>query len=99
MPFHIRLAAQDAGGGAGGVQQDGIEGGAVPPGVRVAGVALQKGDVGAQPCQVLANPGQPFAFQLQGGEVCGGEFLAQLPGFAAGGGAGIEDATVGRGLQ
>src|SRR6478752_10840246 len=38
QPADVRMAANDARGGARRVQQDGVEGASVPPGARIAGV-------------------------------------------------------------
>ena len=49
--------------------------------------------------QVFPDARQPLAFQFQGDHVGIREFLTELPGFAAGGGTGVENAAARRALQ
>ena len=92
QPAHVRVAAHDARGGAGRVEQDGVEGLAVPPRGGSAGVGgdapapAGPGAAGSRGCARSAPGRRPAPVTSRVGQ------FQQVRGLAAGRGAGVEDA-------
>jgi hypothetical protein len=84
QPAHVGVAAHDAAGGAGGVEQDGVEGPAVPPGAGLARVAgLQRRRAAGPGGSGVLHAGQAHRVAVQRQQVQLGQ-LQQVRGLAAG---------------
>ena len=91
QPLDVGVAAHHAGGGAGHVGEDALEGAAVPPGVELAAVAGLHLGGEAEAGQVFADPLGPDGAAVEGGEGHVGR-LEDVGALAAGRGAGVEHA-------
>ena len=100
MQFDIRIAAHHAAGAAGGVEQNLVEQFIVPPLLRAGGIAGDQFGAEIEPLQIVLHPKQAAVVNIQAGErqLAAGGFQ-QVAAFAAGCGAGVENAHAGLGLQ
>ena len=97
QPAHVGVAAHDARGAAGRVQQDRVKGLAVPPSVRLAGVGRHRAGLQALALQGLGDAHQALGVGVQRGDVQVGQ-LQQVGGLASRRRAGVEHAGPGRQL-
>src|SRR2546423_922734 len=91
QPAHVGVAAHDARRGARGVEQDGVEGAAVPPRGRVGGVGGLGAGAQVQALQCLVDAREAGRGAVEGEEVEGGQ-LQQEGGLSPRSGAGVQDA-------
>ena len=96
---NVRMAAQHAGAGAGRVEQNGIEGLAVPPVGRPAGVGGFQRCPLAEALEIFRHPLQPGRVAVQGQQLGARGQFEQMAGFATRGGAGVENAFTVLGLE
>jgi hypothetical protein len=94
QPADVGVAAHDARGAARGVQQDGVEGLAVPPVGRAAAVARAGAAAQAQAREGVVHAQQALRVGVERQHVEVGQ-LQQVGRLAAGGGAGVQHARAG----
>ena len=100
QPLDVGVAADDAGGGAGGVQQDAVELALGPPQIRCTGIPVDHPGGEADAIQVLLHPLEAVLVGIHGdhtGE--GGLQLKQVGGLATGSGAGIQHPLTRLGIE
>ena len=85
------MAPHDPGGGAGRIQQDGVEGPAVPPDSGLGGVRGHDASLQAEALQVVRDALAAGRIDVQRQQVGIGQ-LQDMGGLAAGGRAGVQDA-------
>ncbi len=91
QPLDVGVTADNAGGGAGGIQQNAVELALRPPLFRGAGIAVDHFGGQADAIQVLLYPLEAVLVGINGDHASQfGLTLQQVGGLAAGGGAGIQ---------